>query len=81
MGLYHVVCKKGGFWGAGVAQSVESPSLDTGSGIDLKVVNLGRVLGSMLGIEPSEKYIFFFKADCWMVCGTFSRGKAGLIFL
>ena len=81
MGLYHVVCKKGGFWDPGVAQSVESPSLNTGSSIDLKVVNLGHGLGSMVGIEPTEKYSFLFlKAECWMVFGTFSRGESTIDF-
>ena len=38
-GLCHVVCIKGECWGAWVAQLVESPALDTGSGLDLMFVS------------------------------------------
>lgn len=35
-----------------MVQLVESPSFDLGSGLDLKVVSLSSVLGSVLGKEP-----------------------------
>jgi len=35
-----------------VAQSVNWPTLDLGSGLDLGVVGSGPALGSMLGVEP-----------------------------
>lgn len=39
--------------GTGVAQSVESSTLDFGSGLDLKVMRMSPALGSTLGREPA----------------------------
>ena len=39
------------------AQSVERPTLDLSTGLDLGVVTLGPVLGSVLGVEPTFKKI------------------------
>ena len=36
-----------------MAQLIEHPTLDFGSGHDLRVVRLSPVLGSALGIEPA----------------------------
>ena len=38
-----------------MAQSVEHPTLDLSSGLDLKVVNSSPTLGSMLGMESTLK--------------------------
>jgi len=39
--------------GAWVAQSVKCPTLDFGSGHDLRVGRLSPILGSVLGVEPA----------------------------
>ena len=39
--------------------SVKRPTLDLNSGLDLRVVGSGAVLGSMLGVEPTLKKNFF----------------------
>ena len=38
---------------AWVAQLVESPTLDLSSGLDLRVMDSGPMLGSVLGVEPT----------------------------
>ena len=40
-------------WGAWVAQSVEHPTLDFGSGHDLRLVKSSPMLGSALSVEPA----------------------------
>ena len=40
-------------WGAWVAQLVKCPTLDFGSGHDLRVMGSSLVLGSTLGLEPA----------------------------
>jgi len=40
-------------WGTWVAQSVEHPSLDSGSGHDVRFVGSSAVSGSMLGGESA----------------------------
>lgn len=40
-----------------VAQSVEHWTLDLGSGLDLTIVGLSPVLGSILGMEPTLKKV------------------------
>ena len=40
-------------WGTWLAQSVKHPTLDFGSGHDLRVMGLSPKLGSMLGKEPA----------------------------
>lgn len=38
-----------------MAQLVKHPSLDLSSGLDLRVMSLSPVLGSMLGVELKKK--------------------------
>ena len=40
-----------------VAQSIECPTLDFGSGYDLMVVGSSPALGSVLGMEPAWDYL------------------------
>ena len=40
-------------WGAWVAQLVERPTLDLGSGLGLGVESSSSTLGSTLGMEPA----------------------------
>ena len=42
-------------WGTWVAQSFKCLILDLGSGIDLMVMSSSPMLGSMLGIEPTQE--------------------------
>ena len=42
-------------WGDWVAQLTEHPTLNLSSGLDLRVVSLGPMLGSTLGMEPILK--------------------------
>ena len=39
--------------GTWVAQPVKHPTLDLDSGLDLRVIDLGPVLGSMLRMQPT----------------------------
>ena len=55
MGLYHVVCKKGECWDASVAHVNESMNFDISLGLDLWIVSSGPILGSTLGMVPTEK--------------------------
>jgi len=43
------------FQDAWVAQSVERPTLDPGSCLDLRVMSSNPVFGSMLGVKPTLK--------------------------
>ena len=44
-------------WGTWVAQLVKHPTLDFGSGHDLRVMRLSRVSGSVLGVEPAYDFL------------------------
>jgi len=48
-----VSLKVGPSRGALVAQLVKCPTLDLSSSLDLRVVNSGPALGSLLGLEPT----------------------------
>ena len=45
--------KRGLSWGTWVAQLVKRPTLEFGSGPDLRVVSSSLTLGSVLGVEPA----------------------------